>query len=170
MKFLIKLLLFLLAAILAGLLVAQPAIAEAPQSNSSIIDPPYGPYEFRAINPITKTANNGRNLAPSPVYAGKTYSQEEVQQLIKDYSKQYGISADLPLRVANCESGFNQSSKNSYSTASGVYQYIASTWRNTEAGKAGISPFDADANVRMAIKSIASGGISNWNASKSCWQ
>src|SRR5689334_8190650 len=31
----------------------------------------------------------------------KSYSKEEVIQLIKDYSAQYGISADLPLRVAN---------------------------------------------------------------------
>jgi muramidase (phage lysozyme) len=98
------------------------------------------------------------------------YSKEEVIQLIKDYSAQYGIAAELPLRVANCESGYNQDSRNRNSTASGVFQYIASTWRNTEAGRLGISPFDADANVHMAIKSIASGGIGNWSASRLCWK
>jgi hypothetical protein len=102
-------------------------------------------------------------------YSGRYYSKEEVTELIKNYSAQYGISADLPLSVANCESGYNQFSKNKSSTASGVFQYIHSTWIHTEAGKQGISVFDADANVHMAIKSIASGGISNWSASKSCW-
>jgi len=103
------------------------------------------------------------------LYSGRHYSKEEVQDLIIQYSQEYGISADLPLRVANCESGFNSLSKNRGSTASGVFQYLSSTWRNTEAGKNGISVMDADANVHMAIKSIASGGIGNWAASKSCW-
>jgi hypothetical protein len=102
-------------------------------------------------------------------YSGKNYSKEEVQSLIRDYSAQYGISADLPLRVALAESGYNQFSKNRNSSACGVFQYINSTWIHTEAGKEGISCYDADANVHMAIKSIASGGISNWNASKSAW-
>jgi hypothetical protein len=112
-----------------------------------------------------------KNTVPlsSGTYNGRNYSKEEVQQLIRDYSAQYGISADLPLRVANCESGFNQVSKNRSSTASGVFQYLNSTWIHTDAGKSDISVFDADANVHMAIKSIASGGIGNWSASKSCW-
>lgn len=103
-------------------------------------------------------------------YSGRNYSKEEVQQLIRDYAAQYHIEASLPLRVANCESGYNQFSKNHSSTASGVAQYLASTWRNTEAGRQSTSVFDADANVHMMIASIASGGIGNWNASRHCWQ
>jgi len=102
-------------------------------------------------------------------YSGRNYSKEEVQQLIRDYSAQYGISADLPLRIANCESGFNQSSKNKSSTASGVFQFLASTWSHTDAGKQGLSVFDADANVRTAVSSIAANGTTPWNASRSCW-
>jgi hypothetical protein len=116
-----------------------------------------GVQNAKRVEPL-RTQTNGRN-----------YSKEEVQQLIRDYAAQYGISADLPLRVANCESGFNQFSKNKNSTASGVAQYLSSTWAHTEAGKAGISVFDAEANVHMMIKSISNGGISNWSASKSCW-
>jgi hypothetical protein len=139
------------------------------------------PKQIEVINPPTNappplsqstTSHKVVPVRPRPtgVDSGRDYSKEEVQQLIKDYSAQYGISADLPLRVANCESGFNQFSKNRSSTASGVFQYISSTWRNTEAGKAGTLVFDADANIHMAIKSIASGGISNWSASRACWK
>jgi hypothetical protein len=109
------------------------------------------------------------NKESTPTGAIRSYSPEDVQQLIKKYSEQYGISPDLPLRVAKCESGYNYLSRNSHSTASGVAQYIHSTWTHTEAGKQGLSVFDADANVHMMVKSIASGGISNWAASKRCW-
>lgn len=174
MKFLIKLLLFILAAILAGLLVTRAAIAEAPQSNSSITKPPYGPnrplnIQARPYSSDGPQKPSGLHSARAESYEGRAYSKEEVEKLIKDYSTQYGISADLPLRIAECESGYNQFSKNKNSTASGIFQYIHSTWAHTEAGVLGISPFDADANVRMAIRSIASGGISNWNASRNCW-
>jgi len=188
-------LLFILAALFLGLLAIKPATAKAPQSNNGyedVIDES-GQYKLEdgAVKPlpaafasgnspdslaklldtsaskrISQYVSQSSNVAQ---YSGRHYSKDEVIQLIKDYSAQYGISADLPLRVANCESGFNQASKNNHSTASGVYQYLASTWRNTEVGKAGISVFDADANVHMAIKSIASGGIGNWNASRRCW-
>jgi hypothetical protein len=103
-------------------------------------------------------------------YSGKAYTKEEVQQLIRDYSARYGISADLPLRIARCESGFNQFSKNRNSTASGVFQWLASSWRNQPASVNGtVSVFDADANVSAAVWLIAHAKISPWNASRSCW-
>lgn len=99
----------------------------------------------------------------------KPYSKDEVKALINYYSAQYGIDPTVPLLVANCESGYRWDAKNSTSTASGVFQYLKSTWANTSAGKQGISVFDADANVHMAIAAIANGGIYHWNASKHCW-
>ena len=53
-------------------------------------------------------------------FSGRHYSPQEVQQLVRAYSVQYGISPDLPLAIARCESGFNQFAKNKSSTASGV--------------------------------------------------
>ena len=114
--------------------------------------------------------NNPASQGYSQGYSGRVYTKEEVQHLIKDYSVRYGISSELPLRIAQCESGFNQSSRNRSSTASGVFQYMASTWNNTEAGRSGISVFDADANVHMAVSSIAAHGTAPWNSSRSCWQ
>lgn len=113
---------------------------------------------------------SGRNNTAPQTNGFRHYSKEEVQDLIRSYSAQYGISADLPLRIANCESGYNQFSKNRNSTASGVFQYLASTWKATDQGKMGLSVFDAEANVKAAVSYIASRGHANpWNASRSCW-
>ena len=118
----------------------------------------------------SKTAAKNRKAQPSNQISGRHYSKEEVIQLIKEYSKQFAISDDLPLAIGKCESGYNQFAKNKSSSASGVFQYLASTWAGTDEGKAGLSVFDADANVRAAIKYIASRGhAAPWNASKSCW-
>jgi Transglycosylase SLT domain len=182
LKTLIKLLLFLLAAILAGLLVARPAIAQAPKSNnySEIIKEEefIGPISI-STEPVLEEKSIRSNVkqlvrpsTPRPhadSYDGLVYSKEEVIQLIESYSSQYGIHADLPLRIAKCESGYNQFSKNRSSTASGVFQYLNSTWRNTQAGKEGVSVFDAEANIKMAISHIATHGTSPWNASRGCW-
>ena len=88
-------------------------------------------------------------------YRGKHYSKEEVQDLIRRYSEQYRISPETPLCIAQKESGFNQFSKNKSSSASGVFQYLISTWKDTDEGKAGLSVFDADANVKAAVKYMA---------------
>ncbi|MDQ3816121.1 MAG: transglycosylase SLT domain-containing protein [Acidobacteriota bacterium] len=88
--------------------------------------------------------------------SGRDYSKEEVKTLIIKYSEQYGINPEVPLCIAKLESGYNFASKNRSSSASGVFQYLSGTWKGTDEGKAGLSVFDADANVRAAIKYMAS--------------
>lgn len=89
-------------------------------------------------------------------YSGNQYSKEEVQQLIKSYSELYGVNPETPLCIARLESGYNQFSKNrGGSSASGVFQYLTSTWKHTDEGKAGLSVFDAEANVKAAVKYMA---------------
>lgn len=103
-----------------------------------------------------KAANPPKN---NPVAAqvsdARHYSVEEVKELIRYYSRVYNIDPSAPLCIAKLESGFNQFSKNKSSSASGVFQYMSGTWKGTDEGKAGLSVFDADANVRAAIKYLA---------------
>lgn len=151
-------------------MLARVTVAQSPTSDeltiryASILPTP-NPQPARAVSNAPKRPINENPRG----YSGRHYSKEEVIELIRYYAAQSGILPEVPLKIASCESGYNQFSKNKNSTASGVYQYLSSTWKGTEAGKQGISVFDADANVHMAIKSIASGGINNWSASKSCW-
>jgi hypothetical protein len=137
------------------------------------------------IQPTTRTITNevlpvrpkgtgqlrGRHSTPAEKQDKiRSYTKEEIIALINSYARTYNIDPALPLRIAKCESGYRWDAKNSSSTASGVYQYLSGTWTGTDEAKAGLSVFDADANVRAAIKYIASRGHAQpWNASKHCW-
>jgi soluble lytic murein transglycosylase-like protein len=126
---------------------------------------PSEPYVSENIlikdNALQPRPNSNRPQSPKvqlarPTYSGRYYSQEEIQQLIRAYSAQYGIPAEVPTCIARLESGFNQFARNKSSSASGVFQYLSGTWKATDEGKAGYSVFDAEANVRAAIKYMAS--------------
>ena len=141
---------------------AASAQLNKPKPNTQIKTQPTITYLRNDETPkvsTNKRRSDNRILAnskSSSSYSGRHYSKEEVQQLIRDYSAQYGIPAEVPLCIARLESGFNQFSKNKHSSASGVMQYLSSVWPVTDEGKAGLSVFDADANVRAAIKYMAS--------------
>jgi hypothetical protein len=137
----------------------KPKPKEEPKVGPTItILPPDAPIktiQTKVIPTVERKPSSLEVRRDSSTYNGKRYSKDEVQQLIRDYSAQYGIPAEVPLCVARLESGFNQFSKNKTSTASGVFQYLASTWQATDEGKLGYSVFDAAANVRAAVKYMA---------------
>lgn len=143
--------------------------ASLPEANIEIkqeVKEPYGPIPISQKEnkkAVTKRSRNTvgisnliqRNTSTSE-NSGRHYSKEEVQALIISYSHQYGVNPEVPLCIARLESGFNQFSKNKSSSASGVFQYLSGTWRATDEGKSGLSVFDAEANIKAAIKYIAS--------------
>ena len=120
---------------------------------------------------VTKTDVTRPTKPKTQAYIGRHYSKEEVQDLIIKYSNEYGNPAVIPLalEIARCESGFNQFAKNKSSSASGVYQWLSSSWNNQPASTGGISVFDAEANIKAAVWLIAHGKISPWNSSRPCW-
>jgi muramidase (phage lysozyme) len=126
-------------------------------------------HDHPTIKPIDKPSSRAIKSTPRGTYSGRYYSKIEVQDLIRHYSVQYGISADLPLRIARCESNFRWDAKNPSSTASGVFQFLSSTWATKPLAQQGASVFNADANVHTAIWLMSLGKTSMWNSSKSCW-
>jgi hypothetical protein len=70
----------------------------------------------------------------------------------------FGPYADGALNIARCESGFNPNSYNPSSGASGVFQFLPSTWRGTSYG--GSSPFNASANIHAAYEVFQRDGYS----------
>jgi hypothetical protein len=95
--------------------------------------------------------------------------KESVRAIIVAAAEKYQVSSDLLLRIAMCESGLNPTSKNRSSAASGLFQFMPGTYRNSPSGAAGLSIWDAQANAEAAAFKIANGALRAWNASKHCW-
>lgn len=79
---------------------------------------------------------------------------------------------DLALRVMACESRGDRRAKNPTSTASGLFQHLASLWspRAEAAGWKGADVFDPVANVAVAAWLVhEGGGWRHWNSSRGCW-
>jgi hypothetical protein len=143
----------------------QKALSQRPTSETEVnptLSNPCFPGPVGSCNPETSVseqpvlkAQASSAIAAVPGYTGKIYSKAEVEQLIVHYSSVYGINSATPLCIAFKESGYNQFSKNRRSTASGVFQYLTGTWKHTDEGKAGMNVFDADANVKAAVKFMA---------------
>lgn len=161
---------------------AVSAFAEPPPENPQFINYEHHRETIESLR-NEQRADDGRgvlqpqqklpktNPKPQKAQAGgeRDYGQGEVQELIRKYSAEYGISADAPLCIAKLESGFNPNSKNKSSSASGVFQYTSGTWRGTDESRAGLSVFDADSNVRAAVKYMASRKSARpWTVASKC--
>ena len=97
-----------------------------------------------------------------------TLKESPVQAWVYNDAVEYGISLGLPrawaYRVASCETGgtFNPLAYNRRSGASGLYQFLPSTWRSTPQAKAGLSVFDPYANAAGAAWLYRTYGPSQW--------
>lgn len=73
--------------------------------------------------------------------------------------------------IIACESGGNPTAQNASSTASGLYQFLDSSWRAYGGGK--YAPRARDATpaqqTEIANAAHARSGLTPWAASKSCW-
>jgi peptidoglycan hydrolase CwlO-like protein len=99
---------------------------------------------------------------PTPPPSGAS-----VQELIASYFGPLGQDVvDQAMCVAQLESGFNPNAYNPISGASGVFQFIPSTWASVSkaAGWGGVSVFDAEANVAVAAWAVGQYGWSMWRA------
>ena len=114
-------------------------------------------------------AAHGSIKKARPAKKLRAYSRQQVQDLIRRHANAHGVDPDLPLAIAQCESGFRWDASNRTSSARGVFQFVKGTWRTTSEGRKGTSVLDTDAHIRMAVKHIATLGTGAWNASRRCW-
>ena len=88
---------------------------------------------------------------PDPV-GGGTFppAVERWRSLVASYFPAERV--DAALAVIRCESGGDPGAYNPYSGASGLFQFLPSTWATVSqsAGFGGASPFDAEANIGTA--------------------
>jgi hypothetical protein len=86
------------------------------------------------------------------------------QSIEEEIRAVFGKDASLMIKVARCESGLKPGAKNKESTATGVFQIMASVhgvrrdWLTNE-----------HINIQIAKALFDASGTNPWNASKSCW-
>jgi hypothetical protein len=168
--------------ILLGIIAPLIAYAKTNQQNQKLVEAKtsYGrrvlqsgkdlrPYKPSSIYWKTSKAKPKTKTQDIAKYSGRHYTPAEVVEIIKQYAQQYGIAAEAPLCIAKKESGYNQFSANKRSSARGVFQYLSGTWRATDEGKAGLSVYDAESNIKAAIKYMASRkNAKPWTVAKQC--
>lgn len=97
--------------------------------------------------------------------------KNDIQSIIISKAHDLHIDPDLLLRIAKCESGFHPEAKNKVSTASGIFQFLDSTFFS-QAQAAGLptdNKNDPEIQAELAATMISKGGLHHWDASKSCW-
>lgn len=88
--------------------------------------------------------------------------------LIRSEAKAAGVDPSLAVRVAECESGVNPEAKNPTSTATGLYQFLESTWRHIGAETKGLDRRNPEDNLAMFLKHFP-GSPGWWAESQHCW-
>lgn len=103
---------------------------------------PSSPTTTVATTPTTSDGGGGPWDHPPEV--------EQWRGLVEEYFPSNRV--EEALRIIDCESNGDPNAMNPYSGASGLFQFLPSTWESTapKAGFAGASPFDPEANVGSA--------------------
>lgn len=104
-------------------------------------------------SPTTTTPPTTTTTAPSGG-GGSTWNHPPAVEQWRSLVSQFFPSnrVEEALVIINCESNGDPDAVNPYSGASGLFQFLPSTWATTapNAGYAGYSPFDPEANTASA--------------------
>ncbi len=92
----------------------------------------------------------------------------DIELIVRQAARKYGIDEEHFVRVAKCESGLNPNSVNhSYyenGNPSGLYQHVSGYWpaRAAKYGWSGASVFDPRANAEVTAQMFAAGQQGLW--------
>ncbi len=95
-------------------------------------------------------------------FRGQIFSRQEVEALIRESARRYGLPVDKVLRIAKCESRLDHTAISRNGTYWGVYQFNIQMWNNMPEGKARIDRRDAVVNINAAHRHMKAHGYSAW--------
>ncbi len=98
----------------------------------------------------------------------------DVEHAVVAAAAEFGVDLALMAKIIQCESGGNPRAQNPRSSASGLGQFLDSTWASN-APSLGYEPtraasYDVTAGARVMAKVMSEQGTSPWNASRHCWR
>lgn len=131
---------------------AAPEPAPTVEEGAATTETAATPTTTAPVAPTTTTTPPRPPSLP-PVTSPPTVFRPDVERwrpLVATYFP--GALLDEALSVMECESKGDPDAQNPSSTASGLYQFIASTWNwaSANAGFTGVSVFDPEANIATA--------------------
>lgn len=91
----------------------------------------------------------------------------DLDSIFRAAASKYNVSYNLLVSIAHCESGYNPNAYNSLFGASGIFQFLPSTFRGTPYGSGNI--FDPVANIYAGAWLMTIRGTSPWYSSSACW-
>ena len=124
-------------------------------------------YKEKLNKPIVKSAQaqTEEKLEKEYEYNEKVPKEVVRMEIISQASK-FGLGIDTMLKLAECESNFDNLAKNPKGTATGVYQFTIATWHETASWRnRRIAPTSYKANIREAMIDISNGEEWRWE----CW-
>jgi soluble lytic murein transglycosylase-like protein len=109
-----------------------------------------------------KLVQQGLAHAAPPTPSLPPVAPGSIQQIIMDAFAPLGAGAQAwALRVARCESNFNPLAVNRYSGASGLFQFLPSTWASLPQHSSSV--FDPVANAQAAAVLYQRSGPNQWS-------
>ena len=136
---------------------AQQAQADQARTWSDQYNHDYDAYQAKVQAEAAAIAEASRIAALNNHPGPPAY----IAKIISDAFSPLGPSAvQWAVNVAYCESRYHPNSVNSSSGASGLFQFLPSTWAFTP--EHALSPFDAAANTQAAAWLYARDGPSQW--------
>jgi Transglycosylase SLT domain len=100
-------------------------------------------------------------LEPAPASVEVAASAPPIDPRAYLYQQAPELASRLDCIIA-LESGWEPSSQNPWTRASGLAQFLPSTWARTPQGRAGLSVFDPLANIDGAIWLARTAGLTQW--------
>jgi hypothetical protein len=110
---------------------------------------------LEVVRPVAEVRRVGTKPAPAPA---------DIEAVIRAAAATWGADPAQLLRVAWCESRYNPLAYNARSGASGLFQFIPTTWaaNSVRAGYGGASVFDPVANASTAAYMFRNGQAWQW--------
>jgi uncharacterized protein YraI len=142
----------------------EPAAPEAPAATEPPVETPVEPGQPAPPAPTEPPApaptEPPAEPAAPPVDGGDGWTEDEIIQIIYAAADRYGQPREDMLRVARCESVLDPTAVNASSNASGLFQFLPSTWATTPYADQDI--FDPVANANAAGWMWAEGRRNEW--------
>lgn len=136
----------------------EPA-TEVPTEEPATEEPTEEPAtEVPTEEPATEVPTEEPN--EPPVDGSDGYTEDEIIQIIYAAADMYGQPREDMLRVARCESNLDPNAVNPSSNASGLFQFLPSTWETTPYADQDI--FDPVANAEAAAWMWSEGRRGEW--------